>query len=77
MKMPNAIGEVPTSIVATIVLVAAAMTDTVWSYWFCDVSLAAVRRECDANGAVADGDRRGHNVGRRGDDRYGITCRRA
>ena len=34
MKMPNAIGEVPTSIVATTVLVAVAMTDTAWSNWF-------------------------------------------
>jgi hypothetical protein len=34
MKMPNAIGEVPTSIVATTVLLAVAITDTVWSNWF-------------------------------------------
>jgi hypothetical protein len=34
MKMPNAIGEAPTSIVATTVLVAVAMTDTVLSNWF-------------------------------------------
>jgi hypothetical protein len=34
MKMPNAIGEGPTSIVATTVLVAVAMTDTAWSNWF-------------------------------------------
>jgi hypothetical protein len=34
MKMPNAIGEVPTSIVATTVLLAVAMTDTVLSNWF-------------------------------------------
>jgi hypothetical protein len=34
MKMPNAIGEVPTSIVATTVLLAVAMTDTAWSNWF-------------------------------------------
>jgi hypothetical protein len=32
-----------------------------------DVGFAAVRRECDANGAIADGDRRGHSVGRRGE----------
>jgi hypothetical protein len=34
MKTPNAIGEVPTSIVATTVLLAVAMTDTVLSNWF-------------------------------------------
>src|SRR5215469_3864905 len=38
-----------------------------------DVGLAAVRSECDANGAVADGDGRGHSVVRRGDDRYRIV----
>jgi hypothetical protein len=73
MKMPNAIGDVPTEIVPTMALVAVAMTDTVWSNWFGDVSLATVRRECDADGAVADGDRCGHSVSRRGDHRYGIV----
>ena len=34
MKMPNAIGEVPTWIVATTVLLGIAMTDTVWSSSF-------------------------------------------
>src|SRR5207247_1737305 len=38
-----------------------------------DVGLAAVRRECDADGAVANGDRRGHSVGRRVYDRYAIV----
>jgi len=37
-----------------------------------DIGLAAVRRECDAEGAVANGDRRGHSVGRRVYDRHGI-----
>jgi hypothetical protein len=36
----------------------------------CDVGLAAVRRECDADGTVANRDRRGYSVGCRGDDRY-------
>ena len=34
MKAPNAIGELPTLIVAITVLVAVAMTDTVLSNWF-------------------------------------------
>jgi hypothetical protein len=34
MKMPNAIGELPTPIVVATVLLAAAMIDTVLSNWF-------------------------------------------